>query len=253
MEAVGAFSIPPGTRFRRHEHGSAHVVAVLAGGFVEREPSGWRDVNPGTIRVSGPARHDCDFGPQGARCLVVEVEDDALERLPASRFLPEDGWLVRVARRLDAAVSSADPARGFAVPGLAAELLAQVTRRLEGRAGPPPPWLARVRELLHDSAGVVPVAELAREAGVHRVHLARTFREHHGVPVTGYARQLRLEAARRHVARGLPLAQAALRAGFADQSHLTRAMRASWGVTPGSLRDALHPFKTGASPARDRS
>ena len=242
MEAVGAFAISPGTRFRRHEHGSVHVCAVLEGGFVERESSGWRDVAPGTMRVSGAARHDCDFGPAGARCLVLDVDGRALGAVTAPRFLPIDGWLQRLTCRLDAA--ALDPARSFDVPGLTAEFLAQIARRLGGRTTPPPPWLGRVRELLHDTAGAVPVEVLAREAGVHRVHLARTFRDHCGVPITQYARQLRLQAARRLLAEDLTLAGVAARAGFADQSHLTRVMHESWGITPAALRRTLHPFKT---------
>jgi AraC family transcriptional regulator len=250
MEAVDAFDIPAGTRFRRHAHSSVHICAVLAGGFVEREGGGWRDVGPGTFRVSGAARHDCDFGPAGARCLLLEVDDSALGAVAAPRFLPADGSLTALARRIDAATSDAGPAPAFDVPGLTAELLAQIARRLAGRSGPPPPWLGRVRELLHDTAGTLPVALLARESGVHRVHLARTFREHVGVPITTYARQLRLREARLLLAAGeLPLAGVAARAGFADQSHLTRAMRETWGITPGALRCALHPYKTSRSPA----
>jgi AraC-like DNA-binding protein len=218
----------------------------VAGGFVEREGRGWRDVGAGAIRVSGAARHDCDFGPAGARCLLLDLDDAALGAVAAPRFLPADGSLTALARRLDAAVSTADPARAFDVPGLTAELLAQIARLLSGRTGPPPPWLGRVRQLLHDTHGALPVALLAREAGVHRVHLTRAFREHTGVPVTRYARQLRLREARRLLAEDLPLAGIAARAGFADQSHLTRSMHAAWGVTPGALRRALHPFKTAA-------
>jgi AraC family transcriptional regulator len=249
MDCVDAFAIPPGTQFRRHEHGSVHVCAVLDGGFVEREPSGWRDVAPGTIRVSGAARHDCDFGPAGARCLLLELDDAPLE-VAAPRYLAGDGRLARLACRLDAATKASEPARSFDLPGLTAEFLAQIARRLGGRDGHPPPWLGRVRELLHDTAGTVPVAVLAHEAGVHRVHLARTFRDHFGVPITAHARQLRLQAARRLLAvDALPLAGVAARAGFADQSHLTRAMRESWGITPGALRRTLHPFKTGGRTA----
>lgn len=251
MEAVSAFTIAPGTRFRRHEHGVPHVVAVLSGGFVEREGGGWRDVGPGTIRVSDAARHDCDFGRAGARCLVLELEPGALEPPAAARFLPADGWLADLAHRLEAAAAAPDPA--YSVPGLTAELVAQIARRLGGRAGPPPRWLGRVRELLHDTAGTASVPALAREAGVHRVHLARTFRDHLGVPVTVYARQLRLEAARDHLAEGLPPARAAARAGFADQSHLTRAMRSAWGVTPGALRRGVTGVQDDRPPGATRS
>lgn len=251
MDSVGAFTIAPGTRFRRHEHAAVHVVAVLAGGFVEREAGGWRDVGPGTIRVSDAARHDCDFGRAGARCLVLDLEPGALDPPAAARFLTGDGWLAGLARGLEAATS--DPDATFAVPGLTAELLAQIARWLGGRTTPPPPWLGRVRELLHDTAGTASVETLAREAGVHRVHLARTFRDHVGVPVTVYARQLRLEAARDHLAEGLPPARAAARAGFADQSHLTRAMRAAWGVTPGALRRGVTGVQDTGRPAATRS
>ncbi len=98
---------------------------------------------------------------------------------------------------------------------------------------------------------MVDVADLAREAGVHRVHLARAFRDHFGESVTLFARRVRLEAAQRLIAAGgISLAQAAARAGFADQSHLTRVMRAALGLTPGRMRATLPPFKTQGGPAR---
>ncbi len=253
MDSLARFGVDPGIRLRAHEHPSVHVCVVLGGGFVEREADGWLDVGPGTLRVSGAARHDIDFGPAGARCLVLEAEPgpatSALAALPRARFLPADGWLARIIRRIEAA-DPADPASTVVLDGLSSELLAQVERRLGGRDTPPPPWLERVRELVEDRRGNVAVAELAREAEVHRVQLARQFRTHFGVPVTEYARRVRIETAQRLlVSTDTPLAQVAARAGFADQAHLTRVLRATLGATPGSIRrSALHRFKTAAVP-----
>lgn len=249
MDSLARFGIDPLTRLRAHEHPSLHVCVVLDGGFLEREGGAWRDVGPGTVRVSGAARHDIDFGPTGARCLVLEAGPGtgaALAALSRPRFLSADGWLATVIRRIDAAAARPDPAQAVVLDGLSAELLAQLERSLDGRRAPPPPWLWRARELLEDLRGSVTVSALAREAGVHRVHLARRFREHFGVPVTQYARRLRLETAQRMLATTTaPLAQVAARAGYADQSHLTRAMRATLGTTPGRVRRSmLHPFKT---------
>jgi AraC family transcriptional regulator len=254
MDALATFPIAPGSRFRHHAHDSVHVCVVLDGGFLERDGHGWRPVGPGWLRVSAAARHDIDFGPAGARCLVLETHrqraPDLLSRLPRPRFLQPDIWLAQVARRIATVAERTDPARNIALDGLGVELLAQIDRRLDGRCTPPPPWLARVRERIRDLRGVVTVLELAREAGVHRVHLARTFREHTGVAVTDYARRVRLEVAQRLlVTSPVPIAQVAARAGFADQSHLTRVMRATLGTTPGAARHTtLHPFKTSSRP-----
>jgi len=45
--------------------------------------------------------------------------------------------------------------------------------------------------------------------------------------------------ARRHLRQGHALAEAAQLAGFADQSHLTRAFLRQFGITPGRYRDAV--------------
>ena len=249
MDTLARFGVEPRTRLRAHEHPSVHVCVVLDGGFVEREADGWRDVGPGTLRISGAARHDIDFGAAGARCLMIEAEPDAataLSALARARFLPADGWLALLIRRIEAADLPGDPARDLVLDGLSTELLAQLERRVGGRDGPPPAWLRRVRELVEDLSGDVSVARLAGEAGVHRVQLARQFRAHFGVPVTAYARRIRIRTAQRLLlTTDTPIAQVAADAGFADQAHLTRVLRATLGDTPGRIRrSGLHRFKT---------
>jgi AraC-like DNA-binding protein len=43
------------------------------------------------------------------------------------------------------------------------------------------------------------------------------------------------------IRRGRPLAVAAVDAGFADQSHLTRQFKRSYGLTPGQWRTVSSP------------
>jgi AraC family transcriptional regulator len=238
------FHIPPRTRFRGHEHDGVHVCIVAAGGFVERSRHGWVDAGPGTVRISGAARHDIDFAPAGARCVLLQPMGLDLPPLPGPRFLPPDPWLVRLIGAVEASIPrEGDAARGES--GAMDELLAQILRRLGGRAEPPPHWLRRLRERLDDDQ-VPSVATLAAEFGVHRAHLARAFRDHYGTSVTAHLVRRRIERARRMlVTSGMPLAEVAITAGFADQSHMTRAVRTAYGVTPGALRrGAQPPFKT---------
>jgi AraC family transcriptional regulator len=241
MLVIESAQISPRCRFRRHAHETYHVVAVLGGGFIEGGRKERRDVGTGMIRVSPPTRHDLDFGPDGARCLVIETDAEAVGRLDRSAFLPPDSWTATLLARIGA--EDADE------PVL--ELLAQVRRRLDGRRRlRPPSWLLTARALLGDEAGPAALSELAARVGVHRVHLAREFRDHFGMTVGECARRRRLERARALVANtDLPLSVAAADAGFADQAHLTRAFRAAFGTTPGRYRreHPLRAFKTAAA------
>ena len=99
-------------------------------------------------------------------------------------------------------------------------------------------WLDRAQELLHERfLEDLGTAEVAREVGVHPVYLARVFRAQFHVPIAEYLRGLRLEWAARRLARGEEsLCEIALAAGFADQSHFTRAFKRYAGTTPARYR-----------------
>ena len=87
---------------------------------------------------------------------------------------------------------------------------------------------------------ILMVAELAQLAGVHPTHLLKTFRRHHGVTISNYVRQRRIQRARLDVANGKrPLSMIALDAGFSDQSHFTRVFRQTFDETPGQYARSL--------------
>ncbi|MEM7730411.1 MAG: AraC family transcriptional regulator [Pseudomonadota bacterium] len=89
------------------------------------------------------------------------------------------------------------------------------------------------------------IAELAAVAGMSPSWFRDCFRTATGMPVHAYVRERRLQRARRLLTDTprAPLAarpsiqQVAHACGFADQSHLTRAFKRRFGVTPGEARD----------------
>lgn len=96
------------------------------------------------------------------------------------------------------------------------------------------PGLSRAREYLAEHfAEPVTLHDLERVANLSRFHLVRSFGVRFGLPPHAYQTQLRLAAARKWIRAGLPLAQVAAETGFADQSHLGRHFKRTWGVTPG--------------------
>jgi AraC family transcriptional regulator len=98
--------------------------------------------------------------------------------------------------------------------------------------------MPRAEEFLRASAHTpVRLRDVAAEVGVHPVYCARAFRRANGCTVSTYLHILRLlDAGRLILDGGRPLAEAALRAGFADQAHLTRTCSNALGFTPGRLR-----------------
>jgi AraC-like DNA-binding protein len=97
----------------------------------------------------------------------------------------------------------------------------------------------RIRAFLHDDGTAeATLADVASAAGCSRFVAYRAFRNRYGVPPSEYQRLLRLRTARRALATGAALADAAAVSGFADQAHLTRWFRRCYGITPGAYRAA---------------
>lgn len=100
------------------------------------------------------------------------------------------------------------------------------------------PSLRKAKEYLHDhSAQEVRLDELAQVVGVSKFHLSRQFSAKVGLSPSRYQRQLRVQQARVLLSRGGDIAEIAITCGFADQSHLGRHFKSTYGVTPCSYRD----------------
>jgi AraC family transcriptional regulator len=133
-----------------------------------------------------------------------------------------------------------DATSPLAIEALALELLAAAAR-IEGRPserGRPPLWLRRVVDYLQTHV-LEPsdLDTLTGIAGVTPSYLVRAFRRHQGLSLSSYTRRLRLDwAAERLASTDAPIADIALAAGFADQSHFTRVFRRELGTPPASFR-----------------
>jgi len=84
--------------------------------------------------------------------------------------------------------------------------------------------------------------DLAREAGVYRVHLARVFRKIEKRTPGEYQQRLQVRAACELLHDPeWSLVVIAAECGFADQSHFTRVFRKLTGTTPAQFRRILAP------------
>jgi AraC family transcriptional regulator len=228
-----------------HRH-TVHICFLAFGAIEERrgQSSVWR-VAP-SVRVSPPGDgHACCYGNIGGRCLVIEPlamlgGDDGVP-VPHEPTIVQDARMVELAARVYREMQADSPhsVSGLVIESIALEVLAQSARWERPRADRrPPAWLEQLQDYLASDLAIVPdLATLAVIAGVHRVHVARAFRDHLGCTVGDYVRRLRVRrACELLTATTVPLTDVAMRAGFFDQSHMTRVMKRFLGVTPAALR-----------------
>jgi AraC-like DNA-binding protein len=102
------------------------------------------------------------------------------------------------------------------------------------------PAVRRVRQYLHENyADNFTLDELARLVGLSGFHLNRVFRMEVGLPPHAYQTQVRLTNAKLLLTKGWSIDQAAMAAGFFDQSHFTNKFRRLFGYTPGVYQKSI--------------
>jgi AraC-like DNA-binding protein len=147
-------------------------------------------------------------------------------------------------------------ARMHRADGLAHDVLRQdfLTAALGRYAGVPvateaprePAAVATAAEYLREHyAEPVRLDDLGRAVGLSAGYLSRAFRRAIGVPPHRFQLQVRLEQAKRMLARGEPQIRVAAATGFADQSHFSRRFHAYIGCPPGRYRAEVRNVQDG--------
>jgi AraC family transcriptional regulator len=224
---------------------SGYIAIVLDGALQKRFIDlTWSLPRDSLATLPEGAGHATDFRSRATHVLTISPRTSEAAVL-FTRFFRDRRQIsapaaAALARRVAHELHAPDRSSELAAEGLVLQLLALGERVRSGPVRRGSAWLAAVVELLHEHSPQVPtLTELAAEAGVHPGHLARAFRQAFGTTVCEYSRSLRLEWAAARLERDGSLAEIALEAGFADQSHFTRAFRRFTGVTPGRYRELL--------------
>jgi AraC family transcriptional regulator len=241
-------------RFRtpRHSHKQALFCYVVQGNYTETYGRKTRECNPSAL-LFHPANetHAEQFHDSGGRSFIIEIAPEWLERArecAAGVDEPAEfhgGTHEFLARRLYKEFALLDGVSTLVIEGLMLEMIGETARRnaYESKTSSDlaPRWLQQARDLLHARFNErLTLAELARDVGVHPVHLAQAFHKSYRRTVGDYVRQLRIEYACHELATSeTPIVQIALAAGFCDQSHFTRTFKLLIGVTPSQYRESL--------------
>lgn len=253
VPGIEAMTLLTDRAFPRHAHDHLGIGVMTGGaqrswsgiGPVESQAGDVVTVNPGEMHDGLPIQGQA----RGWRMLYLdpalvahEVRGDLAGEAEMARPALRDPVLAGHFARAFAQLTATAPDRLAVEEALLRCLLHALGRHGARRQalGGPPHSIARARRRLDDAPELpVTLAELAMLEGVSRYQLLRAFSRETGATPHAYLMQQRVRLARRHLASGTGVADAAAQAGFADQSHLTRAFVRQLGVTPGRYRAAV--------------
>lgn len=231
----------PYTVMKRHRHDVAQFSVLLSGAVREITNNGAVD-STAMLMEFKPANffHANEFGSDGALLLSINIDPDNENLKDEFRF---DEWRIGPGASCQAEwamlahkMLSCEAEDAGELELITHDLLAGLAEECDAvERQSAPDWLLRAREAILETEDSI--QSIADDAGVHRVHLARSFRRCFGQPISHFRRERRVAKAVRFLTHdNIAPGPASFAAGFSDQSHLTRSLRAAVGLTPAALR-----------------
>ena len=230
-----------GDEVKAHGHQEAHFVFVTSGHYITTATG---ETARGHLPlVYNPPhtfhRDRFEVGPGSfftvsiSAALMDEASELALPQMPTQigRAIPH-----AVVSKLMQECAQCQSDSALLIESLCFELMGAVAAPTSEQCAPT--WLKRACDMLQDDyAQAMAIKDLSRTVGVHPIHLTRTFRAFYRCTPGEFLRARRLQrAAELLTSTRLSLIEVALESGFADQSHLTKHFRRTYGVPPGQYR-----------------
>ena len=231
-----------GLRLESHEHVNACLHFVTRGCYTEATRAGTIRVGRRHVLLKPAGLAHWNAFTHASDSLRVDFPVSALAsanvELPARPVVLSDPRLEQTCSTILQELEAGDDCTLLALQGLCMELLAAVLRAPSRSARHSPPFVSRACDYLQEHfRETVDFTRLADQLGVNRTHLAMSFRRHHACTMGMFVRRLRVAYVTEQLrATSLPVVQIAAEAGFADQSHCHRVVKAQTGRTPGEWR-----------------
>lgn len=241
MERIEAFF--SGHGYEPHRHDTYAIGRTLAGVQSFHYRGGQRHSVPGATIVLHPDEvHDGEAGTDaGFRYRMMYIEPALIQQILGGRALPFIPQGISADPRLYAASEVLLRSLDAPLDGLEeSDALFDVAHALSAVSAPPRSGQTfdyraaeLAREFIHAALErSVTLEELERHAGRDRWSLSRDFRLLFGTSPYRYLIMRRLDLVRSLLLQGQSLVEAALLAGFTDQSHMTRHFGKTYGLSP---------------------
>ena len=228
-----------GSQSSAHAHHAIHLILCIEGELRVRAGTG-RWARAAGVLTAPDVSHQIDARGVEVLLVFLNPESDAGAALGAVvdgpvRLISDDERAALVRDGRPEALLRAD---GVDWTRAAVATLGGGTLAAKRRIHP------RVRKLLAqlraEPDGDTSLDALASAVDLSPGRLMHAFTTSIGVPLRPYLTWLKLQRAAAAIVSGLPLADAAHAAGFADAAHMSRTFRRMFGMPPSSLRPLAH-------------
>ena len=217
--------LQPSSVIERHHHARPYATVILSGCYEEAGDAGRYRVEAGDVLFHGAfSAHQDRISDKVAQVIDLPLPLEN-SHWPARGRIADPDHLVRL--------SESDPVAAV--------------RQLLNAFRPVAPAEPDLPDQLADAlrcAAPLAIGEWADSVGRSREHVSRAFFQLYGVSPARYRSEARARRAWQEiVTQKLSLAAIATDAGYADQAHMTRAIKSLTGLTPTAWRK----WKLGAS------
>lgn len=242
--------------FPRHTHDQFGIGVIHRGaqkslsgrGMVEAGAGDTITVNPGEVHDGAPIADDgrswrmLYFDPSLIADLLCDMREGKAGATEFSHPVIRTADVGHSFQRLFSAVTGTEAESTVKWEELLLSILAELIydpHEFDSHQAAPQA-ICHAQDLIDDNpAATITLSDLARESGLSRFQVVRGFAKATGLTPHAYLVQRRTSTARRLIAHGTPLADAAIASGFADQSHMTRIFVQKYGISPGAYADAV--------------
>lgn len=223
-----------------HYHENVYFTFILTGKVIEGNKKGKVNLPAGSLLFHNAQESHYNIKPPGeTRGMHLELQNRWISEMYPDVELKEGSFEVSCPKtkllfyKLLRESKIADELTILGIQNLVMEAVNPLFSG-PGESVFRPPWVDNVGDLLQDNYRCPPeLKEIAAVAGVHPVHLSRSFRKYFGCTIAEHIRLLKVERAFSQLSdKGSSLSTIAHRCGFADHSHMIRCFRACSGNTP---------------------
>jgi AraC family transcriptional regulator len=227
----------------RHTHDEWRYCLAVTGSYTDSWRRGYRTRSPRQLSLHPAGETHTTTFHTPAVCFHIEFADEWRARLLGQAGIVAEphefltGRVPLLAQQLRDEFARRDAGSRLVLEGLACELIGWSARSMRHER-PGASWVYEARDFVRDRfAESLTLSEIAAAVRVHPVHLARQFRRTFGCSIGDYLRRTRVEFVCAELGTKALLSDIAFRAGFSDQSHLSRVFKRSTGLTPNQYRN----------------